>query len=194
MGSTINILNNFPTFLKKDSNSNNYKLINSYGIELDTIQIENDNLTEAIQLSTATNSNLEDIAKLFKLLRLDGENDSDLRDRIKAFWQGSIGGGTETSLINMLKLLLNIPESNITITDISANKIKIKVIIEDSTSNIAKVTSIILRSKAAGTFIVIEFDFDLTENYQIVDSYELLDTSATFIIGESEIESEEILG
>lgn len=194
MGKTKDILNNFPSFLKINSDSNNYKLINSYGLELDSITSHNDNLLKTIQLSTSTGSNLDDIAKIFKLLRLDGENDSDLRDRIKAFWQGAIGGGTETSLINMLKLLLNIPESNITITEITALKIKIKVIIEDNTSDIVKVKNIILRSKAAGTFIIIDFDFNLNENLTTLDSYELLDTSNLFKISESEIEGDEILG
>lgn len=117
MTKTNNILGYLPTYLKKDSTSNNYKFVTSFNDDFQDVSNQSVNLKRAIQLSTAEGSELDSIGALFLLNRRTDEVDSDYRARIKAFWPGYSGGGTIESIKQAINRMAGVDPDDVIITN-----------------------------------------------------------------------------
>jgi len=151
---TIKILNNMPSFIKKDETDNNYKLVVSFNEDYTLIDNNITTLKNNLQISTATNSDLDKIGKLFKLVRSTNETDISFRSRIKAFFQSNLGGGSAPTLQSSLARSLNISEDDITITTVSENIFTISIAIDEDTdlTILNNIDIIVNKSKATGMY------------------------------------------
>lgn len=145
------ILSYLPTHMKKDAASNNYKFINSFNTDFTEVSAEISNLKKSIQLETATGNNLNDIGELFMLNRRENESDSNYRARIKAFWPGYSGGGTEGSIKQAINRMVGLDPSQITITDYMP-KTKLTANINESVTTLPVIDT--SRFRDEGTVII----------------------------------------
>lgn len=151
------ILDKFPTFWKRQQNSNNYKIARSVGTELNSVDTQNLNLVLDIQVDTASGSSLNDIGRLFRLSRNTGESDTDFRARIKAHWQGSVGAATMEALQNAIGTAIDEDPDNIIVTEQSM-KVFLTVPIDiTDTALQSTVEETAERFKAAGIYIKVAF-------------------------------------
>jgi len=161
---TLKILENLPGFYAQHSDSTNYKILNSIGVELDSFETEKLNLVSEIQIDTATGTYLDGIAALFRLIRQTNETDEELRARIKAHWQSNVGGGTVESIRTAISNVMGVSTSAVDISE-GDLKIGVKITVTDPDDWDLFSTAIDTanNTKAAGTFIVV----DLEPNYVI---------------------------
>jgi len=127
MDTTDEMLKNLPTFMKKTSDSNNRNFIKSFAGEYDELKLEIDNLELSVTISTATDTSLDDIAKLFNLNRYDNESDSDFRNRILLYWNNILSSGHEDGIKQIVARQLNYSPYLITIHLITYNYINISI-------------------------------------------------------------------
>lgn len=148
------ILQNLPTHYREgvnlnllvDSIINEFDELNDYIVELKT----------QLGVNGATGDYLDEIGRIFNLSRIEGETDTLYRIRIKTFWAGFNKYGTQGDLITLLSLLLEVDETNITITDgYKAPVFDVNIGVDDDISvealNITKDT--LNSAKAAGTYV-----------------------------------------
>ena len=102
---------------KKESTSNNYKILEIPASEFDIVEIEIDNVKDAHFVDSAFGTSLERIGSLLKVFRNEGESDASYRARIKSEVPNFVGGGTIDSIRTALANLLGLDKSKITITE-----------------------------------------------------------------------------
>lgn len=149
-------------------------------------------LKEAIQVSTAEGTYLDDIGMMFKLSRYSGESDSNYRNRILSFWQAGKSTGTVADIKSALSLAGGINESDITITEIDNMKIKVEMDIGVDTYLADVVREVAWKSKPAGVWVVFDLTFGFTETHSSYsDSVSISDATGIYYgyteIGEGEI-------
>lgn len=151
----LKILRRFPTWWKKDSDSNTYGLVKSFSDSFDAFSIQSYNMKDEIYVETATGTYLDDLAKLFKLSRKSGETDDQLRARIKAYWPGFSGGGTRDAIKTTVHKITGVPEDDVTVTDVPDElKINVEVVIPDAETMalMPTIEDVIWDIKAAGVY------------------------------------------
>jgi len=145
-----NIIRNLPGLIREGKNLNDWA--DAWNLEFNEIDNTVIAVKNAIQLSTATDLYLDDIGKLFSLSRNVGETDEEFRSRIKAFWPGFSGSGTEEDLKNVINRITGIAVNDIIITDIVDMKILIEFNIGPNFNLIDTVKDLIFQNKAAGIY------------------------------------------
>jgi hypothetical protein len=149
------VLRRFPSWWKTDSDSNTYGLMDSFVYEFDSFATEMDNMKLELYVETATGTYLDELGKLFKLGRRSGETDAQFRARIKAYWPGFSGGGTEDAIKSTVNKITGVPVTNITVTDIPDSlKFEVDVVITDiaTLALIPTIYDTIWAIKAAGCY------------------------------------------
>ena len=146
------MLDYLPDFYNKEDGSINYEFLLSVATEIDVLSSQADNLQIEIQIDTSTGNYLNDLARLFRLSRKPSETDIQFRARIKAYWPGFSGGGTIESIKATLNRITEVPESDITVTEIDFMKIAVDVILdsEEDYSLVSTIESTLQIIKAAG--------------------------------------------
>ena len=117
MTKTSELLAGLPTFWLQDENSNNYKFFNSLDETLEELSTNITGLSNSIFISTASSTYLDDLAKIFNIIREDAETDADLRIRIEAFWANYNRGGLVSNLVSVFAAILNIEESEVDVIE-----------------------------------------------------------------------------
>ena len=150
---TKKILTNLPNFL--DHNENNYNFITSFDEDFQDVSDNIILLKLAIQLSTASGDNLDDIGELFNLSRVAGETDVSLRNRIKIFFSNENRGGTISAINNTLIQALNLNEADITITEPENLYLNVKIDISDESEDeiINRIADVVDAAKPAGVYV-----------------------------------------
>ena len=72
---TDKLLDNLPQHMSKDSDSNNYKFLNSLSSSLEDIDNNVSGVKDSIQINTSTGAYLDQLGRLFGLNRLTDETD-----------------------------------------------------------------------------------------------------------------------
>lgn len=148
--------NFLPEFWKRDETSGNYQIIKSLSSETVSIAQKLNHTYLQIMINTATGDYLNDIGKLFKLARKTGESDEDYRQRIKAYYQIFLAGGSNKGIRDALALLTDLTPDAITIEDGVRPLIFSIDISTDNVDVISKlddIFNIINQAKAAGTYL-----------------------------------------
>lgn len=168
------ILRRFPSWWRRDTDSNTFGLIKSFSNEFDGFSTESNNMKLEMYVDTATGIYLDDLAKIFKLIRKPGETDTQLRARIKAYWPGFSGGGTKDAIISTINKMTGIPETDISVTDIPSLKILVEIIYDPLYATLMTVIEeTIWKIKAAGVYPFLLYTLiggDLDEALQVSDS------------------------
>ncbi len=146
------LLSHLPEFYNTSEESTIYKLLYSIALELEINSSDINELMDFVQIDYSSGSYLDDLAKVFRIIRADNESDAVLRSRIKAFFQANVGGGTSDGIISALSNFTGVPEDNITLIETGDMTIAIQVGIEDDSDPevIAQVASALAQSKAVG--------------------------------------------
>lgn len=154
------ILYYLPKFMNRESTSNNSNFIKSFADEFEVFSQNSTLLKQAIQISTATSTYLDDLGELFSVRRTSGESDDTYKSRILSYWSSLIGGGIDESIKKSVAGALGIESSLITITDIDANIFSVGIPVNETTTTetINILRSLVSESKAAGTYLK-ELDF-----------------------------------
>lgn len=181
MGKTKDILDNLPDFFQVEEDSNNYKFISSFDEDFQEVSDNIENLKSAIQVTTASGLDLDTIGSLFKLIRKGDETDSDFRSRILAFWQGFAQGGTETAILDTLKAMTGLSDDDITLTEIDTLKIKITANIGSLGASTDVVIDTLNEVKAAGVYLILNFQSSLSDTYEHTDSVNINLASSIYI-------------
>jgi len=105
---------------------NNYKFCSLVSQGYRFFQKHVEGVKKSHQINFASGINIDRIGKIFGLDRGDFEDDG-LRRYIKSAVIGLVGGGTTANLKAALAITLDIPESNIIITDLGAANFKIYI-------------------------------------------------------------------
>jgi hypothetical protein len=95
----------------------NEEIITGFSIEIQRFSKQMQLLYERLSIDTAQAQYLDDIGKLFKLARDNGESDDSYRARIKAYFQAFSSGGTLEGMKNAIILMTGLNEDDITITE-----------------------------------------------------------------------------
>lgn len=115
-----------PTFWRKDSGSNVHKFFESFEQALKSGSNNITGLRNSVFLRTSTGTDLDDFAKLFGLTRESSETDSSFRIRIQNHWLSYNRGGLLGNMLITFSELLNIPISDIDVTeDLSQGLVKL---------------------------------------------------------------------
>ena len=151
---TERLVSNLPTFMQLDSDSNNYKFLNSFSPELNVTESGIQLLRASLRIDEAIGDDLDLFAKLFELSRNTDENDVAFRGRIKAFFQTAIKSGSEIGLKESLANALGIEQSDITIVTDEANifYLQIAITVDTDLSIFNGVNDIVNFGKAAGMY------------------------------------------
>lgn len=142
--------------------------------QFDAFIVQLDAMKASVQIDTATGLDLDNIGANIGLTRDIGESDISFRARIKAYFPGLSGSGTITELKATINRITDVPEENITITEIESAKFRVTVDVTELNELIETIQSIVWESKSAGTypFFLIQPTFnetvEVTENYQIL--------------------------
>jgi hypothetical protein len=110
------VFENQPSWMDKTPGSANYGLVDALATEEALVSQNTDSLSNAVFIDTAQGQELDDLARMFNLVRKPAESDATFRGRIKSYWTGFTGGGTESSLKMSLASALGVPESSILLT------------------------------------------------------------------------------
>jgi hypothetical protein len=105
------ILNNLPDLYDKSTDSNLYKLLSSFGTELDTFTDEMDKAKRSRFVDTATGSDLDKLGELINLRRFFNESDDNYRGRLKSKVPSFIGGGAISAIRQVIKNYLGVEPS-----------------------------------------------------------------------------------
>lgn len=103
-----------PTFY--DRTGNLKQLLDSLSEEYKTLYSNIDGLKEELNINTIDGTFLDDLGKLFRLSRLEGESDESYRAKIRSYWSVLTGGGTSEGIKSAIVLLVGVNEDDITIT------------------------------------------------------------------------------
>ena len=153
------LLDILPSYWAKHAATNTYEFLFSLALELDVVDVQITNLNSEIFIDTSTGTYLNGLARIFRLSRKSGETDNQLRARTKAYWPGFSGGGTLDAFKSTLNRITEVPESEITITEIDFMKVAINVVFdsEDDYGLADTITDTIQLIKAAGIYVVPNF-------------------------------------
>lgn len=165
MSKLDNILMQLPHFFDKSVDSNNYQFSKAIGLTFDNLTSNITELKQSIQIDTAEGQNLDDIASLFNIERLN-RTDMQLRNLIQGYWQSRLGGGTKQSIISIVSSVFDIDESNITLTELSELKFKLTITIntvQDLDLIFENIFDNVNPVKAAGTMLT-RVDFNSEDN------------------------------
>jgi hypothetical protein len=187
------------------------KLAKIVDIEIEKINETLADVEKALFVDTAEGQDLDRIAKIFNLVRKDGEDDESFRMRIKSYYQSVMKSGTVDDIkeyfTNLFDLTVNVGDEDKAIFNIkfedSATSEQIKVIRE----NVGNV-------RAAGTFYTLELNvyWDdvlqfvesfgvegieeqpfVIENVNIVEEFKTFNYGNVFILGYSNLESGDVV-
>lgn len=156
---TNKILNRLPHWWEKSDASVTTGIILSFVSEFDEVAAEIDNLHLEVFVDTATGVRLDELARIYKLLRNPGELDDVFRERIKAFLPGFTGGGTIQTIKSTINKVSGIPEDDVTIDEFGDMKIRVEVVI-DSPEDMALIPTIkaaVWDIRAAGVYPFFEW-------------------------------------
>jgi hypothetical protein len=92
------ILDNMPDHYNKETNSNLYKILSAISKELDTFVSYANEVKNSKFVDFAKKSDLDKIGKLLNLKRFINEDDTNFRSRIKSKVPSFVGGGTISSI------------------------------------------------------------------------------------------------
>ncbi|NCD07117.1 MAG: hypothetical protein EOL97_13445 [Spirochaetia bacterium] len=151
---TDKLINRLPNHYLKRNSSNNYKILYSIAQELASFKLQSNNLQDELHIDTASGTNLDRLGLLFKLLRNIGETDASYRNRIKAFWQGIISCGVESSILKSLSSLLNISLDKLSIKQEDTAIFSINIEIDENTNFLLfeLIENDVNKTKALGTY------------------------------------------
>jgi hypothetical protein len=156
----LTLLENIPAFYNQDSDSNNYKILNSFAIELDSFITQKQKMQIAIFIDTAYGDDLDTLGRLFQLARLSNETDTAFRARIKSFWQTRVGAGTLDAIKTAVaSLTTTLTPDDITIVE-TADKpiINVNIPLNSETLTITQqIIDIVNDTKAAGVYVGVSF-------------------------------------
>lgn len=97
------ILDNMPDAYDKSYGSNNYKLLEPIGKELDKFLLKLDEVKKSKFIDYAQGGDIDRIGKILNMKRFHNENDDSFRGRIKSKAPSFIGGGA----ISAIKQVIN---------------------------------------------------------------------------------------
>ena len=168
-------------------------VIGSWNLEIQRGEDAVTNLRNQIYINSCSGSNMDDLAKLFRLPRNTGEADSEYRQRIKGYFQSAISFGTKDNLKSALASLLSIDESDVTITELSALIIKIEIPVPFDLDLVDAVSETISTTKAAGVYVREELEFTKTENVTVTSVSSATQLNA-FQINNSRLGDNDVIG
>ncbi len=146
-----------PEFWSKDSKlTTNYQIITGLTIETSNFTKKVNETFFQLTVNTATGLALDELGRLFKLARKTGESDNSFRQRIRAYYQIFLAGGSNRGIREALALLTDLDVSAITITDDATPLIFSIDIATDNYDLILKledIYDIVQLAKAAGTYL-----------------------------------------
>lgn len=102
------ILDNIPDNYNKEKDSNLYKILSAISNELDTFISYTDEVKNSKFIDYAKDSDLDKIANILNLKRFINETDNNFRSRIKSKVPSFIGGGTISSLKQVVNNYLGV--------------------------------------------------------------------------------------
>lgn len=155
-----NILDELPSYRAKGEESNTYKFMNGFALELEAFTIEEMRMVNEIHISTATGSYLNDIGKFYELVRREGETDEQFRARIMAEFNLNVGSGTQEAIKDVFEFTLNTSETAITLVEVEP--LKVGVVLTLTTSQITLIPilrELANKAKAGGVHIFIGIGF-----------------------------------
>jgi len=109
-------LNELPGWQKDSLDSVTSSVIDAFASEGALLSTNIDAMHDAVFVDTATGSELDDLAEMFRIVRQSGETDASLRGRIKSYWAGFTGGGTTTAIEESLETALGLAPGTIVVT------------------------------------------------------------------------------
>ena len=187
MTKTNDILDNLPTYWKKDSTSKNYKFITSFDDNFQDVSDQTANLKLTIQLNTSTGQALTDLGAIFALNRNADESDNDYRARIKAYWPGFSGGGTIVSIKQTVNRMTGIPEDDVNViefhsgTYIQPLKVVVEATVPSLGTSVNVVSEVLQSTKAAGVYIIADISGETTDVYGLyTDTETSINTNTLF--------------
>ena len=173
-----NLTSNLPEWMPNESDSNNYKFLNSFADSLTSLSNTYANLRTQLQIDTATGNDLDKIGLLFQLKRVTGESDTTYRNRILNYWNSGRGGGT---LPVITALLSQFSLDDFTITEVPPCKLKIQIYTDGIFTQTATLEYVISKGKAAGIYIIWEWYLEkgsfLTETLTIDEVFSMYNLS-----------------
>lgn len=115
---TENLLRALPDFFPKHGETNNAKLLGAIGDQVDYLQADLDEASDASRVQTArTRAQLRELAKLVNLPPRQGENRETFRARTIAEFQLTTSEGTADDLITSLSVILGVDQRQIEYRD-----------------------------------------------------------------------------
>lgn len=149
------LLDNLPEYMDKSEGKNIYNFIYSLSLSLETFNDNIDSLKSEIQIDTAQAQYLDDIGKLFTLLRKSDEVDASYRARIKTFISSYIGGGTIAALKQAVSDITDISTSEINVTEIDFMKVLLDVVLntDELIASASTISDSVDNTKAAGIYL-----------------------------------------
>ncbi len=154
--------------------SNTTVIVDSLVNQFTEFQNQITELKKAIQISTATGEYLDDIGKLFNLVREEGESDDSFRARIKSFWPGFSGSGTYEDLKAIINRIVGL--ENTTIEEIAPLKILLKFTVGEDIDLTPTIKEVIWKAKPAGVYPFFLFIADYTDSINVSDNVSILST------------------
>lgn len=112
---TREVFGYLPTYWGRTGTNN--EIVTGYSIEINRFTKQMQLLYERLSIETAQAQYLDDIGKLFRLARDNGESDNSYRARIKAYFQAFSSGGTLEGMKNAILLMTGLDDDDITITE-----------------------------------------------------------------------------
>lgn len=163
------VLNNLPDNYNKNTNSNIYRILNAFSMELDKFLVEMDKVKNSRFVDYASGNDLDKIGSILSLKRLNNENDDTYRGRIKARIPSFIGGGTTYAIRQVVRNFLGVEATVIehyrTPHVFFHNGVLHGLDIEKNLNNFRIKSGI---SYIDGTRITSE-DFNLSTEYELID-------------------------
>ena len=183
------ILDYLPSFYNRDGNTVNYGISETFAEAIQIAYDTNSDASLAIFVDTATGEQLDDLALFFRLTRKPEETDAQLRARIKAYWPGFSGGGTNPSLKSTVNRITGVPEGDITITEINFLKFNVTIAVIGLSDIIETVKETVWQAKSAGTYPFFSVSDSESEGITISDWYDISSTAPSMgiIVGVYEI-------
>jgi hypothetical protein len=103
------VIEKFPTEIYNTSiTSNLYKILSAMSVELDTFLVQMENVKNSRFIDYAVGLDLDKIGAIINVHRFSSENDLSYRGRIKTTIPSFIGGGTISSIKQVIKSFLGV--------------------------------------------------------------------------------------
>ena len=149
------LLDELPEYWNKSENTTTYQFLYSIALELEVMETQIENMSSEIFVDTSTGNYLNELARLFRLSRKSNETDAQLRARVKSYWPGFSGGGTLDAFKATINRITDVPETDITLTEIDFMKVAIEIIFdsEEDYDLSEMLISAIEQIKAAGVYV-----------------------------------------